>query len=468
MRQLEPPNEVDDMSESDLNAMIDAMAAQVALGGSPSDDFSPASQFSPASGSPPSTLPAPNLSSIESMPAMNPALVGGSAAGGGSSLTVSGRVNAGAFKRPAPGLPSHPRLGGSGTTSSPSIAPSTQFRAVSSRSSMEEVSQTSSQRATTPPSQRIRASKSPSPPAVTAQAQPAMRPSREISPTPPILTPSEITAKTPEMPLPATTLTHYSQATLPPGPPPSFPLPDPPFPLPVSPAPQTSEMEFEVIPIPGYEKDELYLKTNFPSVETSMVSPLASSQALDSPSNHGSFAFPGGNKSVDMPLPLGAGPPRRPGEIVLPDSLLPGEKRESPVPPQSPEHGNLRSDSSPPNNVPPSLRAGTHSASLARRNFTGVGSLAHTNKDGSPRLVNSPPGVGFSSAGPSGTSSPSLMPLEPYSSDFGELGGTRGSGTVRKAPSIAGYGQGRFMTNLEDEYKQEKKVDSNGGSGSWR
>jgi len=62
------------------------------------------------------------------------------------------------------------------------------------------------------------------------------------------------------------------------------------------------------------------------------------------------------------------------------------------------------------------------------------------------------------------------MPLNLYSPimDFGDFGGTKGYGAAgqpQKAPSNAGYGEGKFMTNLEDEYKQ---TDPKRGSGSWR
>jgi len=65
------------------------------------------------------------------------------------------------------------------------------------------------------------------------------------------------------------------------------------------------------------------------------------------------------------------------------------------------------------------------------------------------------------------------MPLDPYSPilDFGDFGSPKGPGAVglpQKAPSNAGYGEGKFATNLEDEYKQEKKADPKRGSGSWR
>jgi hypothetical protein len=65
------------------------------------------------------------------------------------------------------------------------------------------------------------------------------------------------------------------------------------------------------------------------------------------------------------------------------------------------------------------------------------------------------------------------MPLDLYSPilDFGEFGSTRGYGAAgqpqkEKAMSNAGYGEGKFMTNLEDEY--EEKADPKRGSGSWR
>ena len=65
------------------------------------------------------------------------------------------------------------------------------------------------------------------------------------------------------------------------------------------------------------------------------------------------------------------------------------------------------------------------------------------------------------------------MPLELYSPilDFGDFGGTKASGAagqLQKAQGNAGYGEGKFMTNLEDEYRQEKKADPKRSSGNWR
>jgi len=454
----EPVKEVDDMSEAELNAMIDAMAAQVSEASPPSSTFSPASQFSPASGSPPSTFPTPSSSRIGSATYPNRTPASGSPAGGDPSLAVSGRTSAAAFKRPVLkmlGLPSNPRSGGGNAASSLSMAPGALSRVSSSpesRRSTEGVGQASSRRATTPPAQGIRFNQTPSPPLVTDPVQPPEHPSREEPPTPSIPTPRETTVNPP-----ASTSAHDSQATLPPQPPP------PAFPLPVPPAPQTPEMDFEIIPTPEYERDGLSLKPNFSSLDTSMAPPLASSQAIDSPRNLGSFMSPAGNKTVDMALPPGAGPPRRPGDIVLPESRLPGGTRDSPVPPQSPERSHSLPSSGSFNHIPSSLRPGTpRSPSPAQQDFTGVGSLARTSRDRSRKLSNNP-----SSAGP-----PSLMPLDLYSPtlDFGEFGGAKGNGAgglLQEAPSRAGYGEGKFMTNLEDEYKQGK-ADPKRGSGSWR
>ena len=162
-----------------------------------------------------------------------------------------------------------------------------------------------------------------------------------------------------------------------------------------------------------------------------------------------------------MPLPRGAGSTRRPGDVALPEALLPGGRRGSPAPSLSSERGHSRPGSGSFNNVPLSLRPGTsRSGSPAQQDLTGVGSLAHANKEGPKPPSNGPPGP------------PSLMPLELYSPilDFGDFGGTKGTGPagqLQKAPSNAGYGGGKFMTNLEDEYKQEK-ADPKRSSGNWR
>lgn len=450
------------MSEVELNAMIDAMAAQVGQGLSPSSAISPTSQFSPASGSPPSTLPTPIVSRIGSATYPNQTLASGSPTGGDPPLTLSGRINVAAFKRPAskmPGLPSNPRLGGGDAASRSHMVLGAHPQPLPSLEPRGSTEEASSQHAITPPAQSIRANQTPSPPPMIPPVQPAEHPSREKSPTPPIPTLHEDKANTLERsPLPlGTTPTHYSQATLPPQPPPPFPLPDPP-------APPTLDMDFEIIPTPEFEKDELSLKPQFSSLDTSMVFPLAPSQAADSPRTYGPYVSPGGDKSVDMRLPPGAGPPRRPGDVVLPDSLLPGGRRDSPVSPNSPESSHSRPGPASFDNITLPLRPGaSSSASPAQQNFTGVGSLAHTNKDGSRRLSNGPPKIG----------PPSLMPLGSHSPilDFGDFGSPRGSGAVglpQKSPSNTGYGEGRFMTNLEDEYKQEKKAHQKRGSGSWR
>lgn len=440
------------MSEAELNAMIDAMAAQVGQGTSPSSSISPISQFSPISGSPSSIFPTPIGSRIGSATYPNRALASGSPTAGDPSLTIGGRISAAAFKRPVskmPVLPSNPRPTGGDTTSKLSMAPSLHSRVLSPpepRRSTEEVEQAFSQRADTPSAPNIQANRTPSPPVVTP-----VQPAEHISPTPPFPTPSKITANTSgSSPPPVTT-------TLPPGPP-------PPFPMPVPPAPQTSEMDFEMISTPEYERDELSLKPRVTPMVTSTVSPHPSVQATDSPRNHGSLVPQEGDKSVDVPLPPGAGPTRRLGDAVLPDSLLPGGRRDSPAPSISSERGHSRPSSSSFNHIPPSLRPGSpRSASPAQQDPTGVISLAHTNKDGSKRLSNSPPSAG----------APSLMPLDLYSPilDFGDFGGTNGSGAAgqpQKAPSNAGYGEGKFMTNMEDEDKQEKKADPKRSSGNWR
>ena len=444
------------MSEAELNAMIDAMAAQVGHGMSPSSSISPISQLSPISGSPSSIFPTPIGSRIGSATYPNRALASGSPTAGDPSLTIGGRISAAAFKRPASKmlvLPSNPRPTRGDTTSKLSTAPSVHPRVLSPpepRRSTEEVEQAISQRADTPSAPNIQANRTPSPPMVTP-----VQPAEHISPTPPFPTPSEITANTSESsPPPATTSIHYSKTTLPP------PGPPPPFPMPVPPAPQTSEMDFEMISTPEYKRDELSLKPGFTPMETSTVSPYPSVQATDSPRNHESLVPQEGDKSVDVPLPPGAGPTRRLGDVVLPDSLLPGGRRDSPTPSISSERGHSRPSSGSFNNIPASLRPGTpRSASPAQQNFTGVGSLAHTNKEGSKRPSNSPPSTG----------APSLMPLDLYSPilDFGNFG-DGAAGQPQKAPSNAGYGEGKFMTNLEDEDKQEKKADPKRSSGNWR
>jgi hypothetical protein len=401
--------------------MIDAMAAQVGM--SPSSSFSPASQFSPASGSPSSILPTPFGSRIGSATYPNRTITSGSPTGGDPSLTIGGRISAAAFKRPAskmPALSSSPRFTGGDTTSKQSMAPSVHPRVLSSpelRRSTEEVGQAASQRTDTPPAQNIRANHTPTPPPVVTSGQLA----EHVSP-------------------------NYSQTTLPPpGPPPSLS------------APQTSGIDWEMVPAPEHERDESALKPIFNPVDTSTASPLTSLQATDSPRHHGSLVSQEADRSV---LPPGAG---RPGDVALPDSLLPGGRRDSPAPSISSERGHSRPGSGSFNNIPPSLRPGTRSPSPAQQDFTGVGSLARANKDGSNRPSNSPPGVG----------PPSLMPLELHSPtlDFGDFGGTKGygaAGQLQKAPSNAGYGEGKFMTNLDDEYKQEKEADPKGSSGNWR
>ena len=412
------------MSEAELNAMIDAMAAQVGQAMSPSSSFSPTSQFSPASGSPSSTLPTPIGSRIGSATNPNRTLASGSPTGGDPSLAIGGRISAAAFKRPVskmPVLPSNPNFTGGDTTSRLSMAPSVHPRALSSpepRRSTEEVGQVFSQRADTPPTQNTQANHAPLPPSVVTPVQPA----EHISPTPPIPTSSEMTVNTLESsPLPPAATT---QTTRVPGPP-------PPFPIPALPAPQMSETEFEMVPTPEYERGELSLK-----------------QATDSPRNHGPPVPQEAGRSADVPLP-GAGPTRRPGDGVLPDSLLPGGRRDSPAPSISSERGNSRPNSGSFNNIPLSLRPGTpRSASPAQQDFTSAGSLAHTNRDGPKTPGNGPP-----SAGP-----PSLMPLDLYSPtlDFGDFGNTKGHGAAgqpQKAQSNAGYGEGKFMANLEDNYK---------------
>ena len=413
------------MSEAELNAMIDAMAAQVGHGLSPSSTISPASQFSPDSGSPTSALPTPTVGRTESVKNPNQTPASGSPTAGDPPLTLGGRISAAAFKRPAskmPGLPSNPRSGGGDSISRSNMAPSAHPRILPSpepRGSTEEVGQASSQRAMTPPAQIIRGNQTPSPPPVTGPVQSAEHPPHEKSPTPAIPTLHEDKAN------------NLESAPLPPAA-----MSSPPFPSPLPPASPTPDMDFDIIPTPEFEKDEIPLKPQLPSLGTSMMYPLASSQAVDWSRTYGPFVSPEGNKSVGMPLPPGAGPPRRPGDVVLPESLLPGGRRDSPVPPRSLERSNSPSSASP-----------------AQQNFTGVGSLAHTNKDGSRRLSNSP----------TRTAPPSLMPLDPYSPilDFGGFG-------TQKAPSNTGYGEGKFMTNLEDEYKQEKKADPKRGSESWR
>ena len=414
------------MSEAELNAMIDAMAAQVGQAGSPSSTFSPASQFSPVSGSPSSVLATPFGSRIGSATYPNRTLASSNPTGGDPSPTTSGRISAAAFKRPAskmPGIPSNPRFTGEDTTSRLSMAPSVQSRVLSSlepRRSAEELRQALPQRADTPPAQNIQANQTSSPPPQVTPAQPAEHISRKESPSPP-----------------------------------------PPFPSLVPPAPLTPEMDFEIIPTPEYEGDELPLRPRFKPVDTSTASQL---QGTDSPRNHGSLVPQEGAQSVDVPLPRGAGSTRRPGDVVLPEALLPGGRLGSPAPSISPERGHSRPGSGSFNNVPLSLRPGTpRSGSPAQQDFTGVGSLAHTNKEGSKPPGNSPPRVG----------PPSLMPLELYSPilDFGDFGGAKGSGPagqLQKAPSNAGYGEGRFMTNLDDEYMQEKKADPKRSSGNWR
>ena len=423
-----PIAEVEDMSEAELNAMIDAMAAQVGQAGSPSSTFSPASQFSPVSGSPPSVLATPFGSRIGSATYPNRTLASSSPTGGDPSLTTSGRISAAAFKRPAskmPGMPPNPKFTGEHTTSKLSMAPSVHSRVLSSlepRRSAEEVGP-AFPRADTPPAQNIQANQTPSPPPQVTLAQPAEHLSRERSLSPPS-----------------------------------------PFPSLVPPAPLTPEMDFEIIPTPEYEGDELSLKPSFKPVDTSTVSRLPSLQGTDSPRNHGPLVPQEGAQSVDVSLPRGAGSTRRPGDVVLPEALLPGVRRGSPAPSMSSERGHSRPGSGSFNNVPLSLRPGTpRSGSPAQQDLTGVGSLAHANKEGSKPPGNGPPSVG----------APSLMPLELYSPilDFGDFGGTKASGAagqLQKAQGNAGYGEGKFMTNLEDEYRQEKKADPKRSSGNWR
>lgn len=448
------------MSEAELNAMIDAMAAQVGQGRSPSSTLSPASQFSPVSGSPSSVLATPIGSRIGSATYPNRALASSSPTGGDPSPTISGRISAAAFKRPAskmPGLPSNPRFTGEDTTSKLSMAPSVHSRVLSSsepRRSAEELGQDFPHCTDTPPAQNIQANQTPSPPPEVTPVQPAEHLSRESPLPPPIPTPLEITANTFEsshLPPPSTTA-HYSQTNL------SPPSPSPPFPVPA--APQMPETGFQKIATPEFYEDELSLKPGFKPMDTS---PLTSLQATDSPRNHGALVPQEGAQSVDVPLPHGAGPTRRPGDGVLPDSLLPGG-RSSPAPPMSPEFGHSRPSSGSFNNVPLSLRPGTpRSASPAQQDFTGVGSLARTSRGGSTRQNNAPPSIG----------PPSLMPLELYSPtlDFGDFGGIKGygpAGQPQRAPSNAGYGESKFMTTLEGEYQQEKRADPKRSNGGWR
>ncbi len=212
---------------------------------------------------------------------------------------------------------------------------------------------------------------------------------------------------------------------------------------------------------PEYYEDEVPLTLRFKPMDTSTVSPLTSLQAFDSPRNHGALVPQEGAQSVDMPLPRGAGPARRPGDVVLPDSLLPGGGRGSPAPPMSPERNHSRPSSGSFNNFPLSLRPGTpRSASPAQQDFTGVGSLARVNRDGSTRPNNAPPSIG----------PPSLMPLELYSPtlDFGDFGGTQGYGSAGQPQRAPSNGESKFMTNLEGEYQQERRADPNRSNGSWR
>lgn len=326
---------------------------------------------------------------------------------------------------------------------------------------MEEVERAlpqRSERIDTPPAQNTQADQTPSPPPEVTPVQPAEHISRERPSSPPISTPPEITANAFErsrLP-PASTTTHYSQTNL------SPPSPSPPFPVPA--APQTPETGFQIIATPEFYEDDLSLKPRSKPMDISTVPSLTSLQATDSPRNYGALVPQEAAQSVDVPLPRGAGPARRPGDVVLPDSLLPGSGRGSPAPPMSPDLGHSRPSSGSYNNVPLSLRPGTpRSASPAQQDFTGVGSLARANRDGSTQLNNAPPGVG----------PPSLMPLQLYSPtlDFGDFGGIKGYGSAgqpQRAPSNAGYGESKFMTNLEGEHQQEKRADPQRSNGSWR